>query len=91
MRSVRLLSFLILLCSISGCVEPAVENRVQVNVVNQPASQATSQGAKQPVSIQALSVLRVTDGLGCPARDPSSFGVFLQSERQGNVLVCYYD
>lgn len=42
-------------------------------------------------SQQVLKVLRVTDGSGCPDRDPISYGVFLRSETSGGDLVCYYN
>jgi hypothetical protein len=38
-----------------------------------------------------LSVLKITDGSGCPARDPSTYGVFLRSEKSSDAVLCYYD
>lgn len=40
---------------------------------------------------KTLSVLQISDGKGCPSRDPNSYGVFLKSERAQNGLFCYYD
>lgn len=81
MYSKRLLLVGSLCLGTSACVQPAVSNQVQVNVV----------APKTKPAQQALSVLRIVDGNGCPDRDPNSFGVFLKSERQGQVLICYYD
>jgi hypothetical protein len=67
--------------STSACMQPTVSNQVQVNVV----------APKTKPASQTLSVLRIVDGDGCPDRDPKSFGVFLKSERQAEVLICYYD
>ena len=40
---------------------------------------------------EALSVLRIVDGTGCPNRDPATYGVFLRSERDGTAIICYYN
>lgn len=47
--------------------------------------------AGSPNKQKTLSVLTVTDNKGCPTRDPSSYGVFLKSERVENGILCYYD
>lgn len=85
-----------LLLLVTGCMEAPAANQVQVNVVvpppaAAPRAQAPAQAAAPKPAQQTLSVLRITDGTGCPTRDPSSFGVFLKSERQATALVCYYD
>jgi hypothetical protein len=68
--------------------------------------QATTQSAPEPTVIvfegptvvspevkpvEALSILRVADGSGCPNRDPATYGVFLKSERDGAQIICYYN
>lgn len=45
----------------------------------------------QPTQPDTLSVIKVTDGSGCPERDPASYGVFLRSESSDGALLCYYD
>ena len=87
----RMLLCAVVLGCISGCAEPTVQNNVQMNVIAPPVVQQKPQAPKQSVAVQVLSIIRVTDGLGCPKRDPNSFGVFLKSEQQGAVLICYYD
>lgn len=68
--------------------------------------QATTQSAPEPTvivfegptvvspevePIEALSILRVADGSGCPSRDAATYGVFLKSERVGAEIICYYN
>lgn len=68
--------------------------------------QATSQSSPEPTVIvfegptvvspevkpvEALSILRVADGSGCPNRDPATYGVLAKTERDGVQIVCYYN
>lgn len=40
---------------------------------------------------ETLSVMKITDGTGCPERDPATYGVFLRSESGEGAILCYYD
>ena len=67
--------------------------------------QATSQSSPEPTVIvvrpkvvspevkpvEALSILRVADGSGCPSRDPATYGVLAKTERDGVQIICYYN
>lgn len=89
------LGVLVLPWFLGACVQPSAGNVVQVNVAVQPPKtvpQAVPAVRSENSALQAtLSVLRISDGAGCPKRDPVSFGVFLRSEREDEVLICYYD
>jgi hypothetical protein len=75
---------------ISGCqsTEPP---QPQTKVVTVERTTTIIQPAPEPASPDALNVIRVENGQGCPDRDPATYGVFLSSERVENGLLCYYN
>ena len=98
----RILSILGATIFVAGCqtapqqqeTVETVETTVYVERQSQQPQVVVVQEKKTVTPVQppqTLSILQVTDGQGCPRRDPSTYGVFLRSERNDKGLLCYYD
>ena len=65
-----------------------IENSEQTTINNTEVRTVVVSSKPQP---ETLSVLKITDGSGCPDRDPATYGVFLRSKPSDGALLCYYD
>jgi hypothetical protein len=84
------LAILSSLTLISGC-QSTEPTQPETKVVTVERTTTIIQTAPEPVAPEALNVIRVDNGQGCPDRDPATYGVFLSSERVENGLLCYYN